>query len=658
MNRLTIIFGFIVYFVPLSAQTTVTFGNISQSDLEMTEYSREKEAAAVYLLDWCEAKIDIFQDKPLTVTHHYRIKILKPEGLDYATKKFISPSRRLHDFKASTFNLESGKIVETQLNKKEIFYQRRSPVTYSVSFAFTNVKVGSIIECSYSVSYESMFDLYPWAFQHSIPVVYSEYNVITPGLLQFKYEMHANNLNVDQKRTENDMTLGNIRTTEVVTKFSCINVPAFKAEPYTCSESDQVARIEFEVGRISMPNYNKNLTPTYAELSKDLLKRENFGGILEHSHNLEAIVKKLTRGMSDIAKIKAIHQYITANVKWNEEEGIFASYPRFRKILKLQNGSVADINLLFVAMLQKAGFAAHPVVLSTRENGKLVPYYSIVSKFNYVVAHVSLNDKDYLMDATNANRPFNELPFECLNGQGRIIDEHSDGWITLKNKEQQYDQVFLTATLGHDESLLCNVQRMYGSYSAFSLRKIIRVIGQDGYLEMLKQKHGNWEFSDLKIENLDSIDNVLNIKYTVKANDIVQRNNDLCVINPVLFFAHNQNPFQGTERKFPIEFGCAEDEVYSIMFKIPEEYKVDEYPGKLDIKLADNAAVFNYQADNSDKMISISYRYKRKQDYFGPEEYPNLREFFNQMIKKQSELIILKKSDGQNNKKESSLSSN
>lgn len=646
MNRLAIILGFIVFFTPLSAQTAITFGNISMSDLQMTEYSKDKEATAIYLLDWCEAKIDATHDKPLTVIHHFRIKILKPEGLDYATKKLISPSSRLQDFKASTFNQESEKIVETQLNKKDIFYQKRSSETYSVSFAFTNVKVGSIIECSYSMTFETIFDLYPWQFQHDIPVVYSEYNAIYPRLFQYKFEMHGNNLGINQKRTEKEMTIGNIRTSEIAIKFSCDNVPAFKPEVYMSSESDQVARIEFELGRIDMPNYSKNVTPTYSELSKELLKNENFGGILENSHNLDKIVKKLTLGVvSEIDKIKAIHQYITTNVKWNEDVGIFSTYPRFRKIIKQQNGSVADINLLFIAMLQKAGFAAHPVVLSTRENGKLNPYYSIVTKFNYVVAYVRLNNMDYLMDATNASRPFNELPFECLNGQGRIIHEKSDGWIALKNKEQQYDQVILNVTFSNDESLLCNVQRIYGSYSAFGMRKVIKVIGQDGYLEMLKQTHGNWEYSDLKIENLDSIDNFLSIKYTMEANDIVQKNNDLCIINPVLFFAHNQNPFQGIERKYPIDFGCVEDELYTINFKIPEEYKVDEYPGKFDLKLSDNSADFSYQADNKDKTVSIMYRYKRNQNYFEPEEYLNLREFFNQMINKQSELIILKKSD-------------
>jgi hypothetical protein len=201
----------------------------------------------------------------------------------------------------------------------------------------------------------------------------------------------------------------------------------------------------------------------------------------------------------------------------------------------------------------------------------------------------------------------------------------------------------LDVTVGTDESLQGNVKQIYNSYSAYTMRKTIQSIGQEGYLATLKQLHGNWEYTNLKIENLDSIDMPLIIKYEFKTNDAAQQSSDLCIINPVLFFSHNENPFSSIERKFPIDFGCAENEIYTLNFTIPKGYIIDETPENINLKLPNDAAVFVYKTEQNAKQVTIMYRYNRKQTYFDPEAYSALREFFNKMIKKQSELIILKK---------------
>jgi len=629
---------------PLSAQSPYPFGTVSMADMEMTEYEQDKEAEAVYLFDWGQAKINALADKPLTVTKHYRIKILKPQGLDQASIKLTYFSTRIPNLKASTFNLVNGKIEETPVNKKDIYVEKKSANSYTISFAFSNVKMGSVIECSYSLNYGSIFQLYPWAFQHRIPVVKSEYSAIFPGVFRYKNELHQNNLTIKTNTSYRDLYIESIRTQEITQNYFGFNIPAFEPEPYMASVSDQLARVEFELGKIDLPNYSKNVTPTYAELPKELLNDENFGIPLKNTGFLIKKTAEITHGLtSDIDKIRAIHQYITENVKWNEETGINTSFTTLKKVITLQSGSVADINLLLIAMLQKAGVTAHPVVFSTRENGKLNPYYAIMSKFDYVVAYVRTDGKDYLIDATDASRPFNQLPFECLNGNGRIVHEKATDWIALSNKEQLYDQVTLNVTVGANESLEGNVQRIYHSYSAYAIRKEIQSIGQEGYWETLKQIHGNWEYANMQIENLDSIEKPIIIKYNIKTNDAVQQSSNLCLINPVLFFAQNENPFSSSERKFPIDFGFTEDEVYTLNFKIPEGYTIDETPANANIKLPNDAALFIYQTEQKSNQVSIMYRYKRKQTFFEPEAYIGLREFFAKMIKKQSELIILKK---------------
>lgn len=647
MKRI-IIFVIVSFFhISLSAQSPFPFGSAPISDLEMTEYERDKDASAVYLFDWCSTKLTAYNDLSLKVERHFRIKILKEDGLDLALiQLYTGEKSAIIKFSASTFNLEDGKIVEAPLTKKEIYTEKIGNHSQQ-SFAFTNVKVGSIIECSYTLNLNSIFFLYPWYFQHEIPVAYSEYNVTYPGLFRFKVDNHYNNLMINVSRNQQPLTIGSISTQELTYKWTVGNVPAFRPEPYMASENDLIARVEFELAGIDYPNYGyEEVTPTYEKLTQKLLDDENFGLPIERSAFLKKTVDEITAGLpNNVEKIKAIHRYITHNVKWNERMGIFTSESNFRKILSKQNGSVADINLLFVAMLGHAGVTSCPVVLSTRENGSLNPFYAIVTKFDYVVAYAKVGDKEYLMDATDEFRPFNELPSECLNGEGRTIHPRMSKWIPLKNNEQLYDQIIIDAELSANKELECNVQHFYGSYRAYSFRKMLHSTGKEGFIAMLNATGKNKEYSDVSIENQDSVSKSLTVKYKVKIKGAVQTTPELYVINPMLFFARTENPFSNSERKYPIDFNCPENEIYTLNIKIPENYVVDELPSELNLKLENNNAVFTYSPTVENNTISIRYRYSRKQTHFPVENYNGLKEFFTQFIKKQSDLIILKKNN-------------
>ncbi len=68
----------------------------------------------------------------------------------------------------------------------------------------------------------------------------------------------------------------------------------------------------------------------------------------------------------------------------------------------------------------------------------------MINKFNYVIAHVSMDGKDYLLDATDPFLPATMLPVRCLNGEGRLINKKDQRWISLNPvKKQPHFQAFL-----------------------------------------------------------------------------------------------------------------------------------------------------------------------------------------------------------------------
>jgi hypothetical protein len=119
-------------------------------------------------------------------------------------------------------------------------------------------------------------------------------------------------------------------------------------------------------------------------------------------------------------RAKAIYKYMTSNYKWSEYNTLWAS-DEIRKVYNDKKGSSAELNLLMIALLNNCGIKAHPVILSTRSNGKILPAYPLINKFNYVVAAIENGEEYIFLDATDPEIPFGGLPARCLNGSGRLV---------------------------------------------------------------------------------------------------------------------------------------------------------------------------------------------------------------------------------------------
>jgi hypothetical protein len=83
--------------------------------------------------------------------------------------------------------------------------------------------------------------------------------------------------------------------------------------------------------------------------------------------------------------------------------------------------------------------------------------------------------------------------------------------------------------------------------------------------------------------------------------------------------------------------------MYLGKFTIPEGFRVDEIPQSRVLVMPDKAAKYVYNITQIGNTVSIMSNLQINKTLFAQEEYPNLREFYNQVIAKQAEQIVLKK---------------
>ena len=114
-------------------------------------------------------------------------------------------------------------------------------------------------------------------------------------------------------------------------------------------------------------------------------------------------------------------------------------------------------------------------------------------------------------------------------------------------------------------------------------------------------------------------------------------------MEPISFLKEVENPFKLEERQFPIDFGYPLAYKYIIQIKVPEGYILESKPKPIILKIPDGLGEFKYIPNFLGENISLSVSFEIKKALVSADKYLFLKEFFNQMIAKENEQIVLTK---------------
>lgn len=78
-------------------------------------------------------------------------------------------------------------------------------------------------------------------------------------------------------------------------------------------------------------------------------------------------------------------------------------------------GNLSEINHGLINALQAGDIDAKIFLSSTRENGFPTKLHPVMTDFNYLMAFVNIDGKEYLLDASEKNLPFNMVSYDALN---------------------------------------------------------------------------------------------------------------------------------------------------------------------------------------------------------------------------------------------------
>ncbi|MCK9310773.1 MAG: hypothetical protein M0P26_00685 [Bacteroidales bacterium] len=391
-----------------------------------------------------------------------------------------------------------------------------------------------------------------------------------------------------------------------------------------------------------MNREKESVINTWPKFSQEMQKMYEFGGYLKSAEKMASsqVETMLLTTKSPMEKVQAIDEYMKSNFNWDKYYSKFSNQS-VKKFLETKTGNSAEINIYYVGLLRSAGLDAFPVILSTRDHGKLLLDYPFEHFFNYVVAAAVIDGKFMLFDATEPFAGIGIIPARCINDKGLAIMKGKGEFKWLDLSRSGKSSVFYNIDLTPDpmtDSIYGRFSVKSTGYEALDMRK--------NYTYDMKEFNQSMNFSNMtlkdtiQVKNLRDVNKLFEVKYI--ANTRMNVFDNKSSFSPFYAFFFSLNPLQNPTRTYPIDLIYKKEKKISATIHIPAGYKLLNGPNAINI---DNKK-FNLQLKTdmlNDSTFLIVGGYEFKKEIFSTDEYDEIKGYFRDIVNVFNQEVVLEK---------------
>jgi hypothetical protein len=640
-------------------------GEVTKEELAEKSHPLDPSAGAAILFSKGHSYMTMSEKTgfDLVTEVEMKIKIYNKEGYEWANKAiayYSSDSNRevVNIDKAATYNLVDGSIKKTKLKSEGEFNEDINKYWKQKKIVMPDIKEGSIIEYKYTVKSPFIHVLPEWIFQEGIPVNHSEFITRIPEYFMFNPSFRGyytpKVVKSQINRTYNysskeriggrptEFSNNKIDYTEHVTTYVLDKIPSMKDESYVDNIANYTASIEHELSVTRLPNQAiKSYSMNWEDVVKTIYENTDFGPELKKTGYFEKDIDALIAGITNpVEKANAIFFYVKKHMNWNNFPG-YSCEVGVKKAYTEKVGNTADINLMLTAMLRYAGLEANPVLVSTRSNK--VALFPARTAFNYVIAAIEIDNKVMLFDATSKSALPNILPIRALNWTGRLIKKDGTSLnVDLAPSIVSREMISLSVNVDKEGKISGKARDQYFDYNAFRFRENFSGTNKDSYVEMIEKHYKGIQINEYKVTNDDPFKPVME-EYDFIHDGLTDIIGDKMYINPMLHLVQAESPFKLEKREHPINFIFPQQDKYMISINIPEGYIVESVPTSANLKMDNNLGGFKYLVAQQNNQIQVVVTFDINEANISPVYYTTLKDFYQKMVEKQSEKIVLKK---------------
>ncbi len=622
-----------------------------ERNLKRSCYDIDTSAAAVVLYE--KYDFDLSGGRNIMTFKVRRvIKILKKSGISNADINVVvyhirNRYSKISKISGTTYNLDSGVVTTQKLDA-----DNTSSGTYDKikekKFSMPSVHEGSIIDYTFEMEIELSRSFGRWDIEAQAPKLYSETELIFPAtmkILTLQQRVHEFAEHVDEKVDSllpdayiiNEASIGRLYDKRYVRR----NIKAITKEPYIYNINNFKEQMSFYIDGVE--NGITNDSYSWEKANDILLTSDDYYKAItkkdrEVSGRADALTSNLTE---DLQKAMKIYAFVRDSVRTNGEKGIQAKKAP-GEVLADKAGSEAEVNMLLATMLRSAGITCDPLVLSTRDNGRVSELYPDLNRFNYTICAVIINDKTYYLDASGRYNPFGVLSEKCYNGYARVIAKHGRAAILSPNNAREIASYKIATDNNSDTGYVLSVTCAFGTWSGLHHRQKWNTDSaelKDYISNLFKDIPLSLHLKSYEVQNMKDPDSPLVL--------VVHASTDwreLNYLDPYLYKYFSKNPLINESRQYPVEMPYVYDITCTGELRLPAGYSIEDTlaPSKGNL---DYSAIFtnSVKYNRADNILSVSAHFETKKTQFPTEDYPSLKYFFDKLIASQQKTLAIKK---------------
>lgn len=624
----------------------------SQDWLEVTAQERElKEvpgdpgALAIQLFF-----ADYRNDDSQTQFFYHRIKILTEEGKKYANVEIpILPLYHFVDVQARTIHPD-GSIVEfTDKPFEKILGKTRDIKFVAKTFTLPDVTVGSIIEYKYRYDWAKyVFDT-TWSIQHDLFTVKEHFSLIAS-----KRQLITRHAKSDGSRLAH-VVYGNIpppkRTPGGAIELELENVPAFKSEEYAPPATDLKPIVRFFYGgdEIKSPEafWQDYGRAWFGQSEHFIGNRDSIRNAASQAMGNETDPEKKLRKLYARAQQTRNLSFERRRTRQEEKKEELKENENASDVLERGYGTHNDISRLFVALARGAGFDAQLVRAPDRKQYFFKMNYLSASQLGSEIVVVKLNGNDLFLDPGTEFCPFGLVRWIHTSDKGLKLDSNGGTFVVITPAVAEQSQIHRVAhvTLAPDGSLKGSLNVEFKGNSALERRLGALQDDDAGRRKELEDEAKAWlpEGALAALENVqgwEDTDDLLRVHYKIEVPAFAAVAGKRLLIPSALFRTTRQKlAFQHKERRYPVYFSFAYQEMDNLILTVPEGYMAESVPTAQDVKLAftrfATARSFTNNQFVSKRALIVNGI------VFSVSQYPDLKGFFDKLQAADEEQLVL-----------------
>jgi len=612
----------------------------------------DKDVPAVVLID--ESLTSINSEGRETEVFNHAVRLLRREGREYAIGQvgYVPDSGKVKEFRAWLIR-PNGEIkkfgkdesVDIQASLNDVYNEFR----FKRISARDDADVGAVFAYSYTLEDRSIFSQADWAFQTSLPVITSRYNLTLPE--GWRAEAVTFNHAAIEPRVNGSSY-----------SWELSNLPAIPEEPLSPSLTYLVPRLAVSYfppansQQLSIKTFSKwgDVAAWMSELEDPQVVVDD--ALTRKANELTASAK------TEYEKIRAIANYVQ-NIQYISIQTGLGRGGGYRphssvEVLAKSYGDCKDKANLMRAMLKVVGIDAIPVSIYSGDPNYVRASWPSPQQFNHCIIAVKVSDQTQgstiikhptlgrllIFDPTDEETPIGDLPF-YLQGSLALLDSKSEtDLVRMPVTPPEMNQLERVATLQltPEGGLSGQIKEQANGQTAASLRSEFRGLSKPDYTVKIEA----WltqGITSARLNKIEPTDNTsdgvfsLNLEFTANTYGQLMQNR-LLVFKPVVVARREALTLTAPTRKHPVVLHA---NAYSetVRVQLPAGFVVDELPDAVKLQTAFGSYVTSYEVKNNE--LVFKRQLSQQATTIAAADYETVRKFFESIRAAENAPVVL-----------------